>query len=145
VMPDELDYLDSTAITGNGYYYEVRAVNDIGESIDSNSLYLEEAIPIVPPGAPTWGYVVPSPLTPLSVGAYWNAPADNGGSEILSYTIYKRIGVGGVWTPLAVPGVTEYHDYEVTYGGDYYYKVYATNSAGDGPFSAVSAHINWPI
>lgn len=91
--------------------------------------------PVQPPGAPT-SVAVSAPLLEASVS--FEAPSDDGGSRITSYTATCVSPDGGttrhnsgVVSPLTVRQLTADRTYTCT--------VYATNSAGAGPSSEPSA------
>lgn len=84
---------------------------------------------------------VPSMITDFAQQSYdyesgkckllWSAPALNG-SPIKYYTVTKDVG-SGVFYPIYTGTNTFFTDANLIYGQSYNYKVYATNSAGDGP------------
>lgn len=119
-------YDDLTVTAGIRYYYLVRACNAIGDSPAGNEA--SARVPTVP-GAPT-------SLTAVVTGAYvhltWTAPADNGGSFITQYNIYRGTSPGAESaTPLGTTGSTYYDDATVILGTHYYYVVKASNTVGN--------------
>ncbi len=118
-------YDDLTVTAGIRYYYVVKACNAIGDSVAGNEA--SARVPTVP-GAPT-------SLTALVSGTYiqltWTAPADNGGSFITHYSVYRGTSPGAESaTPLGITGSTYYDDTTVILGAHYYYVVKASNSVG---------------
>ncbi|MFP4546207.1 MAG: fibronectin type III domain-containing protein, partial [Methanomassiliicoccales archaeon] len=69
------------------------------------------------------------------VSLTWDAPSDDGGSSISDYKIYRGTSSGQL-SHYATTGSTSYTDSSVTNGQDYYYKVSAVNSEGEGPKSS---------
>ena len=125
-------YSDNSVTNGTTYYYEVTAVNGIGEGpASSEASATPEASK---PGAPTGlaatagdGYVALS----------WSAPSSDGGATITSYNIYRSTTKGGEGSTPFHTGVTGtgYTDNSVTNGTTYYYEVTAVNGIGEGPAS----------
>ncbi|MDD1747706.1 MAG: fibronectin type III domain-containing protein [Methanomassiliicoccales archaeon] len=73
-----------------------------------------------------------------SVSLSWSAPSSNGGASITAYKIYRGTAPEGQsTTPIATLGnVTSYQDIGLLDGTNYYYKVSAVNSAGEGTKSS---------
>jgi hypothetical protein len=62
----------------------------------------------------------------------WDASADDGGSAITNYIVYRSSTESGTYSPIASPTGLTYTDTGLTNGQTYYYKVSANNSAGEG-------------
>ncbi len=119
----------STGLTnGTTYYYEVSAVNSVGEGSKSSEA---NATPGGVPGAPTGGNAY-SETGHAQI--YWTAPSNNG-SPISSFSIYRSTTSGGE-TYIGSNGVTSYNDTSSGVTNTYYYEVAATNAFGQGPLSA---------
>ena len=117
---------------GTEYSVTVTATNVAGTS--SPSTY-ENASPLTVPGAPTVTSVTP---TDAGLTVTWSAPASNGGSSIVAYTVTADDGTNTTncdWTtgPLTcdVVGLDNGTSYSVT--------VVATNAAGDSVASSSSS------
>ncbi|MEM0449177.1 MAG: fibronectin type III domain-containing protein [Methanomassiliicoccales archaeon] len=89
--------------------------------------------------------VVPSaPLSLMASGGVkcaflsWSPPANDGGASLSGYKLYRAINTGDAgYAPVATLGnVNSYTDVGLSDGTVYYYKVSATNSAGEGALSA---------
>lgn len=124
-----LYYTDTAVINGVPYYYKVRAVNGVGEGLLSDEV---NATPVTVPSAPT-------DLKATSGDSYinltWSAPHLDGGSSIITYTIYRGY-ISNQVTPLTEIGnVSYYNDTSVTNGATYYYKVSAKNAVGESQLS----------
>jgi hypothetical protein len=122
---------------GTSYTFTVHATNGAGsgpESAPSNAVSPAATVP----GAPTGVAASPGNASAIIT---WSAPADTGGSAVLSYTVTTSgpgavpspVTVGGSTTAVAVNGLTN--------GVAYTFTVTATNVAGDGPASTPSAAV----
>jgi uncharacterized protein (TIGR02145 family) len=120
---------------GTAYTFTVVATNAAGNSmasVASNSI-----TPITVPGAPT------SPVATAGnaqASVSFTAPASNGGSAIISYTVTSSpsgFTVSGASSPIVVTGLTN--------GTAYTFTVFATNTAGNSvnslSSSAVTANV----
>ena len=117
-------YDDATVTNGTTYYYQVAAVNSVGETRSAE----RSASPIGPPSAPA---VTASPHL-ASVTLTWPAPS-NGGSPITGYTVYRgSTPAFASATVVSSPGssAASVDDTAVTKGVTYFYWVTATNGLG---------------
>ena len=112
---------------GTKYYFEVTAVNGVGEGPVSNEA---SATPATLPGAPTGLTATPGNT---QVALSWTSPASNGGSAITSYNVYEGTSSGGE-TLLQNTGstATTFTATGLTNGSTYYFKVTAVNGVGEG-------------
>jgi Fibronectin type III domain len=116
---------------GTRYYYRVRAYNAIATSAYSNEKNATTLwnIPIAPSGLR---------ITSVTSGTVILAWTDNSGNE-LGFTIQRKKGATGTYADIGTvgPNVTTYTDNDSALldGTQYYYKVCATNTAGNSPFS----------
>ena len=124
-------YTDGAASNGTTYYYQVTAVNSVGEGLKSSEV---SATPATVPGQPGG---LTAAAGSGSVSLSWTAPISNGGAPITKYDVYRGTSPGGEsTTPVAtVTSGTTYNDTGLTSGTTYYYEVSAVNSAGEGPKS----------
>ena len=131
VGPTTTTYTDTGLTNGTTYYYEVTAVNAVGESAVSNQA---SATPVTVPGAPTGLTAAPGDA---QVGLSWTAPASNGGSAITGYNIYRSTtsGTQGALLASVGPTITTYTDTGLTNGTTYYYEVTAVNTVGESTAS----------
>ncbi len=113
---------------GTSYTFTVTATNSVGTgpaSAVSNSV-----TPDVVPDAPT---SVSATATDAQAVVSFSAPASNGGTAVLSYTVTSSPGglmATGSSSPLTVTGLTD--------GTPYTFTVVATNALGSGAASAPS-------
>ncbi|MFW9780269.1 MAG: fibronectin type III domain-containing protein [Candidatus Heimdallarchaeota archaeon] len=120
-----LGYIDSTAVNGITYWYNVTAINAEGEGPSS---FQQSATPATVPTAPLNPQVIPG-NSQISVS--WEAPADDGGSTIIRYRVYRRITSGSFLNIQNVTGTTSYLDSSVTNGIKYFYVIVAVNGEGE--------------
>ena len=122
-------YVDTVVDPGTTYWYQVAAVNAVDAGPRSNEL---SAALIEPPSAPT---LLGAPADG-AVALSWTEPADDGGSTVTAYNVYRRVGAGpeGLLATTGA-GETTYVDFAVTNGTQYTYRVRAVNAAGPGAFS----------
>jgi fibronectin type 3 domain-containing protein len=123
-------FMDTGVTNGQTYWYEVSAENDVGEGGRSNEA---SATPVAPPRPPGPPVDLRATAGDGSVQLDWSAPADNGGSPVTKYNIYRGTTSGQLAFLAQVPPVTSYLDTTVTNGVKYFYHVTAVNSAGEGP------------
>ena len=126
---DILSYTDTGLTNGQTYYYEITASNLAGESGRSNEV---SARPAMVPGQPT-GLVAVADT--LQATLSWVAPANDGGSSITNYIIYRGATSGSETMLATVGNVLSYVDTNVVGGHAYYYRVSAVNAIGAGPQS----------
>ena len=118
-------WTDTTVANGVTYYYEVSALNFVGEGAASNEL---SARPATSPGPPT---LTTAALDTTGVTLSWTTPGSNGGSAITGYRLYRGTS-SGQETLLATVGVQmSYTDTTVSNGATYYYEVTAVNAVGE--------------
>ncbi|RLF65526.1 MAG: hypothetical protein DRN57_08955, partial [Thermoplasmata archaeon] len=118
-------YRDEDVLNGVGYTYSITSVSIYGESDRSNMV---TAIPRTVPDAPlNLKAVEGNGFVNLS----WEAPLDDGGAEILRYTI-RRTEFGETFRLLGDvdSSVLYFNDTSAVNGIVYEYDVHAVNSAG---------------
>jgi fibronectin type 3 domain-containing protein len=132
VSSTQLAYSDSGLTAGIRYYYKVTAVNAVGESGYSNEA---SAVPTAAT-APTAPTGVAATATTSGIRVTWSPPTSDGGSPITVYNIYRSTRSGAEKYYATVSGTTlHYDDSSVRANKQYYYKVSAVNSVGEGPLS----------
>lgn len=125
-----LTYTDTGLTNGQAYYYQVSALNANGEGPNSTEA---SATPIAVP-------TQPQNIQVNAGSGYchitWAAPADNGGSPVTNYTVYRGTVSGGGTQLITLGNVLLYNDTNVINNQTYYYMVRAVNAAGSGAASA---------
>ena len=122
-------FTDSGLAEGTKYYYRVRAYNTLVNSdytSEKNATTLSN-IPIAPSGLTA---------TVVSSSKITLAWTDNSNNET-GFIISRKTGSGGTYADIHTTNenITIWSDTTVVDGTQYYYKVRATNSAGDSPNS----------
>ena len=120
-------YTDNAVVNGTTYFYQVTALNSVGEGARSNETSARPTAPASAPSAPTSSASAGNATVALT----WNAPAD-GGSAITGYRVYRSTS-SGTETLFASVGAstTSFTDSTVGNGVTYYYQVTALNSVGE--------------
>jgi len=125
-------YSDTTVTNGVTYYYEVSALNNVGEGPRSSEASATPIASTTVPGAPQDLGAVAGDAT---VALAWSSPSSDGGSTITNYRVYRGTISGQLSLLATLPNVLSYTDSAVTNGQTYYYKVTAVNAVGEGPRS----------
>src|SRR5437879_5671384 len=130
-----LTYTDTAVTNGVTYYYQVSAVNSVGEGPRSNEASATPSAPPPPPTPPSAPTNLVTTAGNAQVGLTWQAPASNGGSPITNYKIYRGTASGGETLVATIGNQLSYSDGGLTNGVTYYYQASAVNNAGEGPRS----------
>ncbi len=123
------DYEDTGVTNGQNYFYQVTAINQYGEGLFSSE------IAVTPGTAPFAPQSLSAERGDGSVDLEWSPPSDNGGFPLSGYNLYRGTSSNGETLIESLSTVTEYTDYDVINGIEYFYKISAINSLGEGPFS----------
>jgi fibronectin type 3 domain-containing protein len=121
-------FTDTGLTNGTTYYYEVSAVNSVGQSSVSSEA---SATPqVAAPPAPT-GLTATAGNAQVSLS--WTAS-----TGATSYNIYRSTASGGEGSTPYMTGVatTSFTDSGLTNGTTYYYEVSAVNAGGQSPVSS---------
>ncbi|MGB6032802.1 MAG: fibronectin type III domain-containing protein, partial [Bacteroidota bacterium] len=134
-------YQDTDLNAESIYSYRVIAYNDIGESQPSNAdsakTYPAQA---VPPPAPTGLLAAASSSTQIDLT--WDDTQYETG-----YRIERALAVDGPWMQIAAAAAdsTSYQDKGLNPFTTYFYRLYAYNEAGDGPYSEIGSATTLPL
>ncbi|OGS49976.1 MAG: hypothetical protein A3K65_07400 [Euryarchaeota archaeon RBG_16_68_12] len=126
-------YEDAGRTNGVTYYYKVAAVNGVGEGPLSDEA---SSTPATVPSMPLSLVAVPGRG---EVALTWAAPSSDGGSPVTNYRVYRGTSPGGETFLNDVGSTLAYTDRGLVCGQAYYYRVSATNAAGEGPMSDESS------
>ncbi|MHC1680757.1 MAG: fibronectin type III domain-containing protein [Methanomassiliicoccales archaeon] len=128
-------YSHTGLLNGVKFYYQISALNAIGEGNRSTEI---SATPIGVPGAPV---DLVAHRGDAEVKLVWKVPFNDGGSPIVNYTIYRSTTSNTEVKLLSIGVATNYTDTTVSNDQRYYYKVTATNAIGEGPKSGETSTV----
>ena len=129
-----------TTLTGlnldDDYSFYVTALNPAeGSASESSGFRLGGR-----PGAPGQITEVPDSRTGTRIGLEWTAPADEGGSPILAYTL-AMVTENDDDVVMYYGAANSAVVLDLTTGSTYWFKVKATSAVGDGNWSALSTFL----
>ncbi len=125
-------YNDTSVTNGITYYYQISAVNAVGESARSNEVSAKPSAG-TPPSAPR--NLTASRTSSKGVSLSWRTPTSSGSSPITGYRVYRSTSAGAETFLVAIGKVTSYRDTATLAGVTYYYRITAINAAGESPLS----------
>jgi titin len=134
-LGDVLTFDDTGLVNGQPYYYRIIAFNYLGRSIPSALVAATPAGPSLP-SAPLNLTLSPGNHT---VSLSWSAPADDGGSPLLGFRVYRGNHSGGERLVAEVGLAYAYSDTGLVNNRTFYYKVSALTAIGEGPAANGSA------
>jgi len=126
---DVRQYADIGLSNGQTYHYAVASKNAVGEGPASATVAVTPAAVITFSQAPDRVSASPSDRR---VTLSWAAPADNGGSQVLNYSVYRGAFAGGEAFLAELGDVREYNDTGLRNGQLYFYRVAARTAFGEG-------------
>ncbi|HEY9023635.1 MAG TPA: hypothetical protein VIP05_04980, partial [Burkholderiaceae bacterium] len=127
-------YVDSSAVNGSTYYYEVTGSSTAGEGAASaQSLGVTPAVPVSVPAVPAGLSATPGDA---QVMLQWTAVA---GAD--SYNVYRSTSAGAQGAKAGSSATPQYTDTGLSNGTTYYYTVTAGNAAGEGAATAQLAGV----
>jgi len=131
-------YHDTTAAAGTAFTYKVRAVDNTGESADSNEAGPVQSVDNVAPAPPTDLTAADTPNDQGgSITLAWKRSADDGQGvgDVTGYRVCRKEGdhKGRPYEVIAqvAAGTTSYVDTQVQDGTDYTYLVKATDGTNE--------------
>jgi hypothetical protein len=124
-------YSNTGLTASTAYYYRVRAANTGGDSGYSNTANATTQSGIVPPAAP--GGLTATAASASQINLSWT---DNANNET-GFKVERSPNGSSSWAQIGTTGanVTTYSNTGLAAGTKYYYRVRATNSAGDSAYS----------
>ncbi len=125
---------NNTGLTNDQtYYYVVKAENVRGLSPASSEAFARPSETASVPAAPQ---DLAATAGNGSVILTWSPPANDGGSTVTGYTVYRGTSTGGEAPVVTLDNVQTYADTSVQNGTMYYYRVSALNAIGEGSASS---------
>jgi len=137
-------YSHTGLTTGATRYYRVYAINATGQSLAST---IDDATTaaVTVPSAPTG--VEGFANSTANIRVAWQAPASDGGSAITGYRIQWSTDGSIPWmdvSPASMGTALRYIDRNLGRGVTRHYRVYASNSVGEGPASTSGSGTSRP-
>jgi hypothetical protein len=134
------DWIKSTPVGIRGHVYAESNFPAPGN--DFNGLVMGSVTPATIPSIPTGLSTTPGKGQAILA---WNTSADNGGSRITGYNIYRSTAENGTYSWIAISSTPDYIDTGLTVNETYWYEVSAVNSIGEGArSSACSVYVTEP-
>ena len=121
-------YNDTGLTDGTTYFYRVRATNAVGDSAYSSETSATTLV--APPAAPNG--LAATAISSSQINLSWTDVSNETG-----YKIERKTGSGGTYSQVGTVGanVTTYSDTGLIVNTTYYYRIRATNTGGDSPYS----------
>ena len=134
-----VSYQNTGLVPGTTYYYRVRATNVDGDSV--NTSVVSATTLLIAPAAPTT--LTATAFSSSQINLAWT---DNSNNET-GFKIERGTSTTGPWTLIATTAanVVSYQNTGLTAASTYYYRVRATNAAGDSVNTSVMSAITLPI
>ena len=120
---------------GTVYSITIRAVTDLANGTASEAVTVT---PVTVASAPQAAAVSPGDN---QVVVSWSAPADDGGSTVVSYTVQYRSSTATEWTVVTGVSASPTTVGSLTDGLEYLFRVAAVNGPGTGAYSAAVAAV----
>ncbi len=131
ILIDRVNYSDyevKNLTNGKTYYFQVSAVNDVGEGNRSDEVNVTPEKKTEPPGVPV---NITIEAGDGFVNLSWEPPTEDGGAPLRIYRVYRGTGPGNKSLQEETDS-TSYHDDSVKNGRTYHYQVSAVNEVGEG-------------
>ncbi len=125
-----ISYSDTGLTASTSYYYRVRCSNTAGDSAYSNEANVTTLSAGTPPAAPAT--LSATAISSSQINLSWADVSTETG-----FKIERKIGAGGTYAQIGTVGanVTTYSDSALAAATTYFYRVRATNAAGDSSYS----------
>ena len=127
------NFTDNTVVNGTTYYYVVTALNNNGQSGNSNQASATPSAPPAIPAAPTNLNATAGPGK-KKISLTWNASAG-----ATSYRVFRSPNGSTGWGQIATVTGTSYQNSGLSNSTTFYYRVTAVNAAGESAPSNVDS------
>lgn len=129
---DATSYNHTGLSASTTYYYRVYSSNDVGDSNYSNEAYATtDAPPTIPPTPPS--NLTATATSSSSINLNWIDSSSNEATFVLQSSTTSGTGYSTIATLLA--DATSYNHTNLNGSTTYYYRIYASNGAGDSSYS----------
>ena len=128
---------------GTNYQFMVKAVTTTGESAFSDAYQTTgtgSTVAVTVPDAPTSLSALRGSVSGTA-DLTWSPPGFNGGAPVTSYTVQYSSNGGASWTNGAFTGSLFATISGLTNGTSYVFRVAASNSQGQGPYTGASGSV----
>jgi len=124
-------YSDTGLAASTTYFYRIRSTNTAGDSAYSNEVSATTQSPPPPPAAPSGLTATATSTTQINLTWTDNATTETG------FKLERKTGAGGTYAQIATPAAnaTSYSNTGLTASTTYFYRIRATNAAGDSAYS----------
>ncbi len=138
VAANIISYTDTTVSPATSYSYRVRGYNAGG--VSAYCATASATTPLVPPAAPS--NLLAVPISSSQVNLTWT----DGSSNESGFRIERATGAGA-YSQIALVGanIVAFNDTALSPATSYSYRIRATNSGGDSPFSGTSTAVTLPL
>ncbi len=138
VAANSISYTDTTVSPATSYSYRVRSYNAGG--VSPYSATASATTPLVPPAAPS--NLLAVPISSSRINLTWT----DGSSNESGFRIERATGAGA-YSQIALVGanIVAFSDTSLSPATSYTYRIRATNSGGDSPFSNTSTAATLPL
>ena len=139
----DTSYSNTGLMASQTRYYRVYSINSAHTSTayaEANATTSAIRLPSVPQT------FTATAVSDTQIDLVWTAPSDLGGTGItVVYFIERSDDPNGPFAGIANQTSLAYSDMSLMEGTRYYYRVYARNSAGDGPAATADAETNYVV
>lgn len=133
-------YSNTGLAASTQYYYRVRANNAAGDSAYSNEANATTQAAVTAPPAPS--NLIATATSTTQVSVTWT---DNSGNET-GFKLEGKTGATGAWSQIALPAAnaTSWNGAGLAPNTQYFFRIRATNAAGDSAYSNEASVTTFP-
>ena len=134
-----LTFTDTTVVSGTAYYYSVKAVNAIGDSVFYTPFIFTQVLAL--PNAPT-GLTSTIGNNGGGIALSWTPSTNLGFGSLISMRIERDSGAGFTMIANTTNTSPPYTDTTTVYSTSYNYRVASVNQAGVGAYSNIVTQVS---